>query len=695
MSGHKISGGRAKMTETVTNPIAAVKKQLKELAARPFKATYKVPALWVETGCQPEDGKAAVAVHPGEFYLKHIEAIEKHARNDIDPLKSLNQQLPGGDGGNWINREAIYNIFVRLTAAYDHNGDGKLGGGKNDLTLNADGMRESGTFLKAIAMLGYVKALGCTTIHLLPVTAIGHDGNKGELGSPYAIRNPYKLEETQADPLLSLGVEDQFRAFIQACHMLGIRVICEFVFRTASKDSDWIAEHPDWFYWIDEKIADRTPGETDLKKAAAHYGNPIFTAEELKVINAKVTAGDLNELPPPHADYRSFFKLPPAPASVKFNEKKQYRAEATDPETGKKFTVRIPGAFADWPPDDNQPPWGDVTYLRMYNDENPQKPEFNYIAYNTIRMYDRRLARPELANKALWQTIVDLVPFYQQKYGIDGVMVDMGHAVPVSLMQQLISRARTIDPDFALLSENFEIKQDSVDAGYNAVVGYAWWVEYRRDGMYDLLNHVGNKGVPLSFFGAVENHNTPRAAGRPGGEEYAKYAFLVNTMLPRSIPFIHSGQELGETIPVNTGLDFTNADLEKLKGTKLALFDQCGYKWDGKHPMFGFISRVLQLRRDFAGAVNQAGNDSFCMVQTGHADVIAFIRRGEGKHLMVLFNRDLENSLASEISLEWCLAGSVDQLENLVADGKDRYFQVRHQKLVYSLKPGQCCVFAW
>ncbi|MDD3147522.1 MAG: hypothetical protein PHD82_09480, partial [Candidatus Riflebacteria bacterium] len=213
------------MTETVSNPFAAVKTQLKELAKKPFKATYRVPALWVEAGKQPQDGNPPLTVHPGEFYLNHIEAIEKHSIKDIDPLRSLNQQLPGGEGGNWVNREAIYNIFVRLTAAYDHNGDGTLGGSKVDLTVNADGIRESGTFLKAIAMLGYIKALGCTTIHLLPVTAIGHDGNKGELGSPYAIRNPYKLEETQADPLLSLGVEDQFRAFIQACHLLGIRVI--------------------------------------------------------------------------------------------------------------------------------------------------------------------------------------------------------------------------------------------------------------------------------------------------------------------------------------------------------------------------------------------------------------------------------------------------------------------------------------
>jgi len=684
------------MSDSILSPLQKMKAQLEKLAGQTFNGKYLVPSLWVTPGSDLLDGKAPVQVHPGEFYLSHIEAVEKIKLSDIDPLRSLNSQLGNGSGGNWIAAESIFNIFVRLTAAYDHNGDGTLGGAQKDITLNKEGIRESGTFLKAIAMLGYVKALGCTTIHLLPVTAIGHDGNKGELGSPYAIRNPYRIEASLADPLLDMSVEEQFSAFIEACHLLGIRVIAEFVFRTASKDSDWIAEHPEWFYWIDEKVADRKIGETDLAVAAKHYGNPIFTAQELETINNKVKSGDFNELPPPPAEYRSFFKLPPTKETVKFNEKHQYRGEGIDAETGRKTKVRIPGAFADWPPDDNQPPWGDVTYLRMYVDENRAQPGFNYIAYNTIRMYDNRLARPDLANHELWQTIIDLIPYYQQKFAIDGVMVDMGHAVPVSLMQKLIGRARAVDPDFAFLSENFEIKQESVDAGYNAVVGYAWWVEYRRDGMYDLLNHIGNQGVPLPYFGAVENHNTPRAAGRSGGELYSRYAFLVNSMLPMSVPFIHSGQELGETIPVNTGLDFSNSDLENLKGCKLALFDLCGYKWDGSHPMLGFMQKILQLRRQYSVAIDKCDRESFCMVQTGQADVIGFIRRGEGQHVMVLFNRDLANELAGEVSLEWCLHTDCHKLENHLADNYNRKeFSIDNQRLHYRLKPGECCLFAW
>ncbi|MBP5467659.1 MAG: alpha-amylase [Candidatus Riflebacteria bacterium] len=682
------------MSENMANPLESLKTQLKKLADKPFKHKYYVPSLWVEVGKEPVDGKKPQSVHPAEFYLNHIEAIEKNKVEGIDPFRSLNGQIEGGEGGSWINNQAIYNMFVRLTTAYDHNGDNKLGGSMVDLTLNQDGIRESGTFLKAIAMLGYIKALGCTTIHLLPITSIGHDGNKGELGSPYGIKNPYKLEETLADPMVEMSAEDQFRAFMQAAHLLGIRVICEFVFRTASKDADWIAEHPDWFYWLDAKIQDRTPGETDVAKCEATYGNPIFTEEELKVIKAKVEAHDFNDLPAPHQNYVNFFKLAPKAGEVKLNDKGQYEGNGTDPITGDKCKVRVPGAFADWPPDDNQPPWGDVTYFKMYKDENPEKPEFNYIAYNTIRMYDNKLARPELANQPLWDAIIDLIPTYQTKYGIDGVMIDMGHAVPVPLMQELIGKARTVDPNFCFLSENFEIGQASVDAGYNAVVGYCWWVEYRRDGMYDMLEHIGKKGVPLSFFGAVENHNTPRACGREGGVAYAKYAFLVNTMLPHAVPFIHAGQELGEAMPVNTGLDFSNELLESLKGKKLALFDLVGYNWDGKHEMYDFVKKVLALREEYAECVKPTSVDTFASFLTGYSDVIAFIRGNDNKRVMVLFNRDLQNGYEGEIDISWCNPDGVKGLSDRLTDGHVT-FKVENNKLKYSLKAGQCCFFAW
>jgi glycosidase len=682
------------MNSTNKTPFAVLKEKLTQLATVRAPGSYSVPSTWCPLGETPKSPFEAVSVHPGPYFLQHVSAIETHRSPDIDPTRSLNGQISGGNGGNWITREVIYNLFVRLSTAYDHDEDGTIGGGK-DPTLNSSGIRETGTFLKAIALLGHIKRLGATTIHLLPVTAIGKDGNKGVLGSPYAIRDPYKLDPAQADPLLDMTVEDQCKAFIEACHMLGIRVICEFVFRTAAKDSDWIQEHPEWFYWIDDRIEDRKCGEARLDVAKKQYGNPIFEDGTLALIKRKVDRNEFTDLPAPPEEFRGFFTLPPEPAEVRKDQYGRYRALTVNPVNGEKLTARIPGAFADWPPDDNQPPWGDVTYLRMYNDETPSQPHFNYIAYNTIRMYDQALARDDLANRPLWEKISDLIPFYQHEYGIDGVMVDMGHAVPVKLMQEIVQKARSVDSDFAFLSENFAIDESSVQAGYNSVVGYAWWVEYHRDGMANLLQHVGVRGVPISFFGAVENHNTPRAAGRPGGIRYAKYAFIANTFLPRAVPFIHAGFELGESRPVNTGLDFKDEDLERFRTTPLPLFDISGYQWLNDHQMIDFVTNVLRIRRDNLDAVSPAGPESFVLLETGCPDVFAFLRRGGGKILLVLFNRDAVNYQSCRIDLQPYLSTPVSSLNNLLPS-ESRPTLILEKKVFSSrLEAGETILAGW
>ena len=183
-------------------------------------------------------------MHPYAYYLGIVKKI-KAAKAPKRPAPS---------GGEWTHDAVIYNIFVRTTTAFDHNGNGAL-----DLPLNSEGFRETGTFLKAMAMLPYIKRLGANTVHLLPITSIGHDGNKGTLGSPYAIRNPYELDENLSEPSLGLDVKTEFQAFVEAAHRLGLRVVVEFVFRTAAKDGDWVKEHPEWMYWIKETVPPTGP----------------------------------------------------------------------------------------------------------------------------------------------------------------------------------------------------------------------------------------------------------------------------------------------------------------------------------------------------------------------------------------------------------------------------------------------------
>jgi glycosidase len=611
--------------------------------------SYAVPGLWADPTGLPDRR----SVNPYRFFLDRIQWI-------LDQPET--PPIQGESGGEWSQRASIYNLFVRAATGYDHDADGRV-------SLDPiDGWMETGTFLKSIALLPYIKHMGFNTVHLLPITAIGQDGNKGTLGSPYAIRNPYTIDPRLAEPALGLSADTEFTAFVEAAHHLGLRVVVEFVFRTASKDADWVAEHPEWFYWIRADVPDRQPGSS----LESTYGPPIFTPDELSQIKEITPHREHHDLLPPHAIYREMFTPPPK------------RVEMADGrwigtlEDGTQ--ARIPGAFADWPPDDPQPPWGDVTYLRLYD-----RAGWNYIAYNTVRMYDRRLAQPEHAVEPLWERVIGILPHYQHTFGIDGVMIDMGHALPKRLKQRMVAAARQIDPDFAFWDENFAIGQQSREEGYNAVIGNYWWMAYRPQELVDeMLRKCAQTGYPIPFFTAPESHNTPRAAARPGGLAFTRAVWALGCLLP-ALPFCHAGFEVGETVPVNTGLDFLPEELPNYPSEKLALFSEAAYDWENERNLAGWIRRTLAIRADYADLITDPDPATFDLLSTDNPHVWAIVRRRDDQAIGIVFNLDWENEQSSGIQLHTARAHIIDLLSG------ERY-TLSDDCLQAALAPSHCMI---
>ena len=632
---------------------AALAKKKKESAKKKFN--YSVPSLWVSATGTPK----RVKVKPYEYYLNAI----RKAKRSKAPAKTK------PNGGEWSKQAIIYNMFVRTTAAFDHDGNDKL-----DLPANSEGFRETGTFLKAIAMLPYIKRLGANTIHLLPITSIGHDGNKGTLGSPYAIRNPYELDENQAEPALGLDAKTEFKAFVEAAHNMGFRVVVEFVFRTAAKDADWVKEHPEWMYWIKDEIQLRDP----LHQDESRYGSPIFHRHELDHIHHEVREHKFDNLTPPHQIYRDFFTPPPHPENI---QKENGRYIGVLPN-GQR--VKIPGAFADWPPDDNQPPWGDVTYLRLYEHQ-----DFNYIAYNTIRMYDSRYAQQQHVNRPLWDRIVGIIPYYQREFHIDGVMIDMGHALPMELKAEIVKAVRDIDGDFAFWDENFAISRRSREEGYNAVFGFLWVDEHHPSRMKSFVRRASTDGFEIPFFTTPENHNTPRAAARPGGLAYAKWAMVVNAFLP-GIPFLHSGYELAEIFPINTGLDFSAEQLKQLPSEKLPLFSEYGYNWLKKDQFTALVETVLKVRAKYQHIVVDGSPLSCALLHDNNEHILAFARVSAKpqKRVAVVTNTNYYSSEKAAVRLDT----TKKQVKDLLSAKK---FTVSNGHLDTTLQPGQCLVFEY
>ena len=597
----------------------------------PQTDNYRVPKVW-SGGLTGFD-----TVNPYTYYSKVVDEVLSRPAQNVEKKKG------------WTKEAHIYNLFVRSACSFDHNGDGTLGGNDKDATCNKDGVRETGTFLKALALLPHIQRLGCDTVYLLPITTIGKANRKGLLGSPYAIKNPYKLDEHLADPLVpELDVDTQFAAFTEAAHHLGLRVVLEFVFRTSAQDGDWVKEHPEWYYWIDKEIPDRS------EKHPEGYGNPPFTAEQMKKIKdageepgsglvrtpaqvkEALDRGE-GELIEPPADYQKMYLG--VPEKVELDEHNYWVGTMAD---GKK--ARIPGAFADWPPDDVQPPWTDVTYLRMFGKPNE---DYDYMAYNTIRLYDPNLATEEKANKELWDHVASVVPSYQERFGIDGIMIDMGHALPVDLAFDIQKRARDNDEGFAFWEEKFFLDPISPQTGYEAVVGPGIFTLGDPQSAAQYFKDFGEP--PTRFFATGENHNTPRLAAR-GGIPWTKQAWALALFLPGAVPFVHNGIEVLDKVPLNTGLCFSKEDLAALEGTPLGLFDAACFNWeDGGADMIPFIATTFAIHRKHSTLLTSMKGDTYNVAHSLPEKVIGYYRLQDGSAKLGVFANTGSDDVALHI----------------------------------------------
>ncbi|MFN3781188.1 MAG: alpha-amylase family glycosyl hydrolase, partial [Candidatus Kapaibacteriota bacterium] len=190
---------------------------------------YWIPSIWINSS----EHFGIRKIEPRSFFLNSIETI-------IDlPQKFVS------NFDKTIHNPLVYNMLLRYTTTFDHNNDGRISIEK----LNGQ-LYETGTLLKSIAILPYLKSLGVDIIYLLPINEIGVFGRKGILGSPYAYKHPFKIDTRLGEPFLDLSLDEQFKAFVQAVHTLGMKIVLEFVLRTISIDNDLAIEHPDWFYWI-------------------------------------------------------------------------------------------------------------------------------------------------------------------------------------------------------------------------------------------------------------------------------------------------------------------------------------------------------------------------------------------------------------------------------------------------------------
>ena len=546
---------------------------------------YTIPDVW---NCFDYQGPLhiktpdhQIMVNPADFYASLIESVFLPRKNaKIDPSLSLSKargEKPkkGALPGDWIKSSVVYSTMIRASAAWDHDRSGALE------NANLNGLKETGTFVKMLALLPLLQKMGVNTVYMLPISKFSLKDKKGDLGSPYGVSNFEELDPNLKDPLIgdAMTLDEEFQAFIEACHLLDMRVMIDIIPRTNAVENDLIKEHPDWFYWI--KASEASKYAVPKVESVGTLGDP--TLENMKKVYA---SDDVKR-------HIAMFQPDPQtqdPELWKKVKRHKHIADAIE----KHYDLKVAPAFSDYI-NDPQPPWTDITFFRMYLDHPKATRQWledkdktpPYILNDTIKS---NLYPGDEPNMPLWEQLAHIVPSYQKRFGIDGARIDMGHALPPKLIQMIFDKARSIDEDFAFIAEELQPQYaaSARKTGYNMIIGNGFILIPRifEGKAHEFYYEARHLKAPV--FTCGETHDTPRMASREGSETLSLTTTLLNMFVPNGVPFINSAQEVFEKQPMNLGLDSSEADLYRLDESdpyygKLALFDRYQFHYTAKN----------------------------------------------------------------------------------------------------------------
>lgn len=152
-------------------------------------------------------------------YLNNVAMINAASVNKTEAVNKDIQEKPYKNDLRTLfttNSAKILAIIPRTFNAKDTNGNEFI-----------DSNEAHGTFLNAIDRLDEVKAEGFNTLHVLPINPPGKDNAMGTAGSVYAPEDLLKFDPILIDKKDPRSPQEQFKAFVDACHKKGLRVMVD------------------------------------------------------------------------------------------------------------------------------------------------------------------------------------------------------------------------------------------------------------------------------------------------------------------------------------------------------------------------------------------------------------------------------------------------------------------------------------
>ena len=633
--------------ETLLNKLKMQKMEINN-----SNCDFFIPVIWNYIGfnkiipniTRPNE----IQIDPYDFLIYSLENVilpQAQYTDEVRPLglREVRDAVGQAREPFDLRKSIVYGLIPRMFTAWNHYTDGQLC---------------PGTFLKAIPLLPFLRSLDVDVLYLLPIFEYSDIYIKGEIGSPYAVKNMFKLDPNLHDPILGAYSDEilelEFKAFVEACHILGIRVMIDFVFRTVARDNDLIVEHPDWFYWIELKH--NSTFDVPLVEK-----EPTLTVLTDETLDSLYTCAGLE-------DYLEKFTYPPnvldAAKWSKVVSEHRHAGENILQLIEKEYGITTVPGFSDVL-NDIQPLWTDVTYLKFYFDTHPRVKKYirpdqpPYILQDAVCL---NLYHSEEPNLQLWEYIIAVIPHFQQHFGIDGARIDSGHALPPALNSQIIANIKLNNPDFVLWAEEFaaENTESAKRYGFDFITGNLWhlYKELRTpDFTENLMEHLKKAQIPVTA--ALETPDTPRCANVFPEFEELELVTMLNFFIPNAIQYINSGMEVGEIQPMNLGLDNTEAGKYVLMENdpmygKLAFFDNYQLHWlaEQTENMLSLLTKGLNLRKRLRNIVSNPAN----FIWENEFDlpdkllVLSYFAEVEGMGVFFLANLDVDAFIPINLS---------------------------------------------
>ena len=285
---------------------------------------------------------------------------------------------------------------------------------------------------------------------------------------------------------------------------------------------------------------------------------------------------------------------------------------------------------------------------------------------------------------------------------IDGIRADVARAKPTEFWDIIIPYSRSKDPNFAWLAETYTYEdaspqlnmmydrpKDSLKAGFDTYYGqyhiFNEWTSAKEFIDYVKMNLEMSQEEGLdakkSLIGSFATHDDLSPMYH-GGVDYCNLTTGLQATLPMLNPYFLDGFQSGDKYRYR----YENAKTRELSHEnrkhdvhrgKLDIFNH-SRKPGGENPEIGeFMKSTMKVRKQYEDIITKGSFIPLKTDENANDQIIAYARHLNGRTLIIIANRDVNNRQKGLVEVPGLKAGT--KLTNLTDKyGQNSYFQVRN-----------------